>query len=119
MSGITIGDGAVIAAGSVVTKDVEPYSIVGGVPAKIIKKRFDDKVIEKLLKLKWWKYDPIIFENIDYTQNIGEAVDELFEKVENGAEQLEADNYIISPKNNKMWHLPTKTKGKNVIWDGD
>ena len=55
MDGITIGDGAVVAAGAVVTKDVEPYSIVGGVPAKVIRYRFDDKaVIQKMLELKWW-----------------------------------------------------------------
>jgi acetyltransferase-like isoleucine patch superfamily enzyme len=57
MSGITIGDGAVIAAKSVVVKDVEPYSIVGGNPAKFIKKRFSDEVINKLLELKWWDWN--------------------------------------------------------------
>ena len=54
LEGITIGDGAIIAAGAVVTKDVPPYSIVGGVPAKIIKKRFDDDTIRQLLELDWW-----------------------------------------------------------------
>lgn len=54
LGGVAIGDGAVVAAGSVVTKDVEPYSIVGGVPAKIIKYRFGKEDIEKLLLLKWW-----------------------------------------------------------------
>jgi len=57
MAGITVGDGAVIAAGAVVTKDVAPYSIVGGVPAKEIKKRFDDEKIEALLSLQWWNKD--------------------------------------------------------------
>lgn len=51
MPGVTIGEGAVIAANSVVTKDVEPYSIIGGVPAQLIKKRFDDDVIKRLLAL--------------------------------------------------------------------
>lgn len=54
MDGITIGDGAVIAAGAVVTKDVLPYTVVGGVPAKLIKKRFNDEQIEKLLAFQWW-----------------------------------------------------------------
>ncbi|MBX6953362.1 CatB-related O-acetyltransferase [Providencia rettgeri] len=53
---IKIGDGAVIAANSVVTKDVPPYAIVAGVPAKVIKYRFPEEVIIKLLKLKWWDY---------------------------------------------------------------
>lgn len=55
--GVTIGDGAVVAAGAIVTKDVPPYAIVGGVPAKIIKYRFDEGIIKKLLELKWWNKD--------------------------------------------------------------
>jgi virginiamycin A acetyltransferase len=57
MSGVTIGDGAIIAANSTVIKDVEPYSIVGGNPAKEIKKRFSKAVILKLLELQWWNWD--------------------------------------------------------------
>lgn len=69
MSGVTIGDGAVIGTRAVVTKDVQPYAIVGGVPAKVIKKRFNDETIAKLLKIKWWdwSYDKIQ-ENIKYIQ---------------------------------------------------
>ncbi len=52
--GVTIGDGAVIAAGSVVTKDVDPYTIVGGVPAKQIKKRFDENTIKRMKSIPWW-----------------------------------------------------------------
>ncbi|MBQ8219779.1 MAG: CatB-related O-acetyltransferase [Bacteroidaceae bacterium] len=54
MPGITIGDGAIIAAHAVVTKDVPPYAVVGGIPAKVIKFRFSEEIIEKLLSIKWW-----------------------------------------------------------------
>lgn len=56
LSGVTIGDGAVIGAFALVTKDVAPYSIVGGNPAKEIKKRFSEEKIAELLKLKWWNW---------------------------------------------------------------
>lgn len=57
IGGISIGDGAIVAAGAVVTKDVPPYAIVGGVPAKIIRYRFDEDDIEFLINLKWWDKD--------------------------------------------------------------
>ena len=54
MDGVTIEDGAIVAAGAVVTKDVSAYSIVGGVPAKVIKKRFDEQSVNALKKMQWW-----------------------------------------------------------------
>lgn len=55
--GVTIGDGAVVAAHAVVTKDVPPYAIVGGAPARIIRYRFDDETVRELQELRWWDYD--------------------------------------------------------------
>jgi acetyltransferase-like isoleucine patch superfamily enzyme len=55
MAGVTIGTGAIVGAGSVVTKDVPPYAIVGGIPAKILRYRFDDETIKLLLDSQWWE----------------------------------------------------------------
>lgn len=63
MAGVTIGDGAIIGTRAVVTKDVEPYSIVGGVPAKEIRKRFSTDIIARLQELQWWNWDADIICN--------------------------------------------------------
>lgn len=57
IAGVTVGDGAVLLTGSVVSKDVPPYAIVGGVPAKIVGYRYDEDTINRLLKLRWWNQD--------------------------------------------------------------
>ncbi len=82
LRGVVIGDGAIVAAGSVVTRDVEPYSIVGGVPAKLIKMRFNDSIVSRLLKSQWWKLPISSLKNLPY--NSPEACLDEIEKVHKG-----------------------------------
>ncbi len=73
--GVTIGIGAVVGMGSVVTKDVDAYTIVAGCPAKIIRKRFDEYMIEKLLQIKWWEFsDKKLYSSAQYFTNPTEFI---------------------------------------------
>jgi len=66
-SGVNIGDGAIIAAHSVVVNDIPPYAIAAGVPAKVKKYRFNNEIINRLLELKWWNYNILSINDIDFS----------------------------------------------------
>ena len=78
MENVSVGNGAILAAGSVVTKDVKPYAIVAGVPAKMIKKRFNETITKEIEELKWWdkneteleKVKPLFFKNFTNKESI-------------------------------------------------
>ena len=74
-TGVTIGNGAIIAAGSVVTRDIAPFSVVGGVPAKLIRMRFEPSIIERIQQMAWWQYN-LLGVDIDF-RSPAAALDQL------------------------------------------
>lgn len=79
LPGVTIGDGAIIGAGAIVTTDVPPYAIVTGVPARVLKYRYNEEQIRKLLQIAWWNWDERkIFDNMDYFYGKVDAFIERF-----------------------------------------
>jgi acetyltransferase-like isoleucine patch superfamily enzyme len=83
LSGVTVGDGAVVGAGSIVTKDVPPYAVVVGSPARIVRYRFPLHIIEKLLALQWWRFDANSLIGINF-KNVEEAIREITRREESG-----------------------------------
>lgn len=81
--GVRIGDGAIVAAHAVVTKDVPPYAIVAGSPARIVRYRFDDATISELLELRWWDYDITKVPDLDWS-DVGSAIGAIRRAISNG-----------------------------------
>jgi len=92
--GVSIGHGSIIATRAFVSKDVPPYAIAGGLPAKVIRYRFSDKIIEKLLALQWWRFNYSDFEGFDFADTES-FIDGLQEKIELGAiKEMDNKEYL-------------------------
>lgn len=98
ISGVTIGDGSVIAAGAVVTKDVPPYAIVGGVPARVLKMRFSVEVVNRLTSIRWWRYSPWQLDGISF-DNINDAVVQISDLI---VKEEPSALSVFSVKDNKL-----------------
>ena len=96
---VKIDDGAIVAAGAVVTKYVPPYAIVGGVPAKIIRYRFDERTRARLLKLQWWNYHPKYLSGLKFSKPL-EAIKVLEDRLQdvNMPEKLKKEYILIEKK---------------------
>lgn len=106
LSGVTIGDGCIIGAGSVVTKSISPFSIVGGVPAKLIRMRFEDLVIERIQAIRWWQYN-LLKVSLPW-DDIGQCLDQLELMIESGQFKPYQPNWI------KLAQFMTNTLNENV-----
>jgi len=97
MNGVTVGDGAIIAAGAVVARDVEPYEIVGGVPAKRIRMRFEPDMVRRLMAVQFWKWDLRSSPKKITFENLAESVETLERAIGEGAiQEMQTRQFILT-----------------------
>ena len=94
--GVVVGDGAIIAANATVVKDVEPYTVVGGTPSKVIRKRFDDVTIKRLQALQWWGYSMSkqVLGGLDYA-DVSKSLDSIERAIEEGRLKMLEPNRAV------------------------
>lgn len=114
MNGVNIGNGAIIAAGSIITKDVPPYTIVGGV-TKTIRKRFSDELTDRLLESKWWEYGPNVLKGLDIA-NPYECIDELEKRISEGFPKYVSDKFEFDTKKQTVTKVDSISGKRELIY---
>ncbi|MBC7632140.1 CatB-related O-acetyltransferase [Aeromicrobium sp.] len=109
LRGVTIGDGAIVAANAVVTKDIPPYAIAGGIPAKVIRPRVADDLRDELLVQRWWRFSPNQLTGITY-DDPATAVAELRPRIDAGLEPYDPGDVEVSRQ------TPTKSESPTRRW---
>lgn len=119
MRGIHVGDGAIVCAGSVVTKDVPPYTIVGGNPAKVIRQRFSDEMVEKFIEIKWWEYGPDILHVDGFTSPDMDFLKRIEERIANGYPKLSTDRFRFDHTNGQVIRINAVDGTETLVYEQD